>query len=86
MDESGFFFFPLSSNASLYVCWAYVSSCRIYYITHIYIYALGMRLDVIRTLSWYLLQNTPPGLCRIAGMAGIQINCYLGADLQCLSV
>lgn len=72
VDESGFIF-PfhfLSSNASLYLCWSWTSSCRTC--------ALGMLLDVIR-ISWYSSQNTPSELSQTARLAGIQIRCYLGS-------
>lgn len=51
----------------------YISAGPVYQAVE-YIYALGKRLDVIRTLSWYSLQNTLLG-SGIAGMAGIQISC-----------
>lgn len=46
--------------------------------THIYI-CIGNATGCDQTPLLVLITEYPPGLCRIAGMAGIQIKCYLGS-------
>ena len=44
-----------------------------------YIICIGNATGCDQTPLLVLITEYPPGLCRIAGMAGIQIKCYLGS-------